>query len=112
MAPSSPTQIQSLVIRLAGAADAEVVARLAALDSSSPPEGATLLAYRGGEATAALGLVSGRVVADPFTTTADVVALLRERAAQLTGRPRRSRYAAAATLALSPLRARRSATTR
>ena len=104
--------MQPLVIRLAGPADTDVVARLAALDSSPPPEGSVLLAHRGAEAVAALGIESGRAVADPFRRTADVVALLRERANQLTGE-RRPRYAAAAPLlALAPLRARRSATTR
>ena len=110
----STTSHQPLVIRLAGADDTAVVARLAALDSSSPPEGSTLLAFRGDAPIAALGVTGRHVVADPFLPTADVIALLRERAAQLTEGRRRPRYAAAAAraVAFASPRAKRSATTR
>lgn len=58
-------------------ADADEVRRLALLDDRRPPEGPALLAYAGGELLAAVGLVDGRAVADPFRRTADIVDLLR-----------------------------------
>ena len=58
-------------------ADADEVRRLALLDDRRPPEGPALLAYAGGELLAAVGLVDGRAVADPFRPTADIVDLLR-----------------------------------
>jgi len=71
-----------LVLRLAGSDDdAAAVRRLAQLDSSRPPEGPVLLALVGSDPVAALGVETGRVVADPFRPTADVVAVLRQAAA-------------------------------
>ena len=58
-------------------ADAQKVWRLALLDDRRPPEGPALLADAGGELLAAVGLLDGRAVADPFRPTADVVDLLR-----------------------------------
>jgi hypothetical protein len=75
-----------LVLRPATAVDSPDLERLAALDSARPLEGEVLLAYAGGEVRAALSLDSGRVVADPFWPTADVVQLLRAAAGE---RPRR-----------------------
>jgi len=51
--------------------------RLAALDSAEPLQGEILLGRVDGELRAALSRADGRVVADPFTRSADVVALLR-----------------------------------
>jgi hypothetical protein len=59
--------------------------RLAALDSSLPPRGELLGASVGGKLVAVLGVGSGQLVADPFRRTAELVELLRLRAAQLTG---------------------------
>ena len=58
-------------------ADSDKVRRLALLDDRRPPKGPALLAYSGGELLAAVGLVDGRAVADPFRPTADIVDLLR-----------------------------------
>ena len=58
-------------------ADASKVWRLALLDDRRPPRGPALLAYAGGELLAAVGLLDGQAVADPFRPTADVVDLLR-----------------------------------
>jgi hypothetical protein len=66
-----------LVIRPATDVDAADLERLAALDSASPLEGDVLLAYAGGDVRAALSLESGRVVADPFYPSAELVELLR-----------------------------------
>ena len=52
--------------------------------SSIPPgprRARVLLAVVGSEPVAALGVQTGRVVADPFRPTADVVAVLRQAAA-------------------------------
>ena len=51
--------------------------RLAALDDRRAPNGPALVAYVGGELRAAVGLVDGRAVADPFHPTAEIVEILR-----------------------------------
>ena len=51
--------------------------RLAALDDRSAPKGPALLAYGGGELRAAVGIVDGRAVADPFHRTAEIVEILQ-----------------------------------
>jgi hypothetical protein len=75
----------TIVIRRAGAADARVLARIAALDSARIPSADSLIAELGGLAVAALDLADGHVVADPFAPTADVVELLRLRASRVRG---------------------------
>jgi hypothetical protein len=57
--------------------DRRELERLAALDSAEPLQGDILLGRVDGELRAALSRADGRVVADPFTRSADVVALLR-----------------------------------
>jgi hypothetical protein len=69
--------------------DAATVARLAALDSRRVPPGPLLLAEVDGEAWAAITLTGAEeVLADPFRPTAEILELLRRRAAQL-GAPAR-----------------------
>jgi hypothetical protein len=63
-------------------ADIPSVWRLAALDDRRPPHGPALLAYVGGELRAAVGLLDGRAVADPFHHTSDLVEILRLEARQ------------------------------
>jgi hypothetical protein len=75
----------TIIIRRAGAADVRTLARLAALDSAFAPGADALVAELGGVAVAALDLVDGHVVADPFAPTADVVDLLRLRAERIHG---------------------------
>ena len=65
----------TIVIRRAGAADVRVLARLAALDSAAIPAADSLIAERDGVAVAALDLTDGRVVADPFERSVDLVEL-------------------------------------
>lgn len=72
-----------LAIRPATADDGADVARLAALDSAATPTGALLLGVVDGLPLAALSVDTGAVVADPFSPTADLVALLRQRAERL-----------------------------
>ena len=80
-----------LLIRPATASDSAALVRLAQLDSRRLPAGPHLLAELDGRPVAALARPDGAVVADPFTRTAGIVALLRERAAQLNGAPQRRR---------------------
>jgi hypothetical protein len=75
--------MSNLTVRHAVASDLSALARLAALDSTSPPRGPALVAEADSRMLAALPLGSGRPIADPFEPTAEVVALLMLRAEQL-----------------------------
>ena len=81
------SQKPSLVLRFAGDDEAAVVRRLAQLDDAPTPSGEVLLAVLDGDPVAALSLSDGRVVANPFVRTADLVTLLRLRAAQISAPP-------------------------
>ena len=81
----------TIAIHLATPADARAIARLAALDGAEVPTLPALLVTVDGEPRAALSLTTGAVVADPFAPTADLVELLRMRAALLRGEARRHR---------------------
>jgi hypothetical protein len=74
-----------ITVRRAVGADYGDLERLAALDSALPPRGPALVAIADSRMVAALPLGSGRPIADPFEPTAEIVALLRLRAAQLDG---------------------------
>ena len=69
--------MSSLLISRAHTTDSRELNRLAALDSSDPLQGDILLARVDGELRAALSLSDGRVVADPFARTAQIVRTLR-----------------------------------
>ncbi len=73
----------ALVIRLAVAADEPDLRRLAHMDSARPLSGQSLIAEQSGSVIAALSLADGAAIADPFVASADAVAMLRVRAAQL-----------------------------
>jgi len=62
--------------------DGEALRRLAELDGRRAPSGPVLLGYADGELVAAVGIEDGRVVADPFRYTSDVVRTLLLRAEQ------------------------------
>jgi hypothetical protein len=81
--------VTSLTLRTLGVADAAALRRLAERDSAAVPTGTILAAEVEGELVAAISLESGRVVADPFRPTAQIVELLRVSRAE-TRRPRRS----------------------
>jgi hypothetical protein len=90
---TSLTSTSTIAIRLAAPSDAQSLVRLAALDSAPVPAGDVLLAVVDGQAQAALPVEGGRSIADPFHPTAELVALLRARAAHLGAAdraPRRS----------------------
>jgi hypothetical protein len=67
----------ALTIRRADLADLAALDRLAVLDSASAPTGDVLVAEVAGELWAALEIDSGRVIADPFRPSGELVELLR-----------------------------------
>jgi hypothetical protein len=72
-----------VTVRYAVGDDERALARLAELDSAAWPHGPALVAESGSTVVAALPLGSGRAIADPFEPTAELVALLEFRRAQL-----------------------------
>ena len=82
---SSPIDLDTVVLRIAREDDTPAVRRLACLDSAMPLGGDVLVAVRDGAISAAISLHSGRIVADPFQPTADLVSLLEARFALLSG---------------------------
>lgn len=77
---------EPMLMRRATAADSARIWELARLDDKRLPAGPFLVAELGGEIEAAVSLSSGTVVANPFCLTADAVAMLRLRAAQVNHR--------------------------
>jgi hypothetical protein len=73
---------EAITITHSTAADSEDVWRLALLDDRRAPAGPALLAYVDGELRAAVGLVDGQAIADPFHPTAELVEMLRFHARQ------------------------------
>lgn len=90
--PSSPKKPgageATLTLRLGTPADENQLIRLAALDSATTPTQPVLLAEVDGRLLAGLGIADGRVVADPFHLTAELIGLLRTRAHQLAAAAR------------------------
>ena len=76
----------NITIRRLGADDAAKLGRLAQLDSSPGLEAPALGVEVDDRLVAAVSLADGRSIADPFTETADVRALLELRAAQIRRR--------------------------
>ena len=74
---------EGLTLRLATCADRAALARLADLEQTTAPAEPVLLGVLMARPVAALSLRDGRVIADPFTPTADLIELLRLRARQL-----------------------------
>ena len=75
--------MKNVTVRRSTSGDAGALARLAALDSASPPRGPALVAEADSRLVAALPLGSGRPIADPFEPTAELVALLELRRSQM-----------------------------
>src|SRR3954466_15991278 len=71
------------IIRPATADDDGALERLAGLDSQRPIASPALIGERDGRAVAAISLADGRVVADPFVPTAQLIAVMRVRAGAL-----------------------------
>jgi hypothetical protein len=76
-------ETEPVLMRRAAITDAARIRELARLDDKRMPAGPFLVADVAGEIVAAVSLSSGTVVADPFRPTADAVAMLRLRAAQV-----------------------------
>ena len=68
------------LIRPATTRDDITIESLAALDSQRPIASPALIGEIDGRAVAAISLADGRVVADPFVHTAQLVAVMRVRA--------------------------------
>ena len=83
-----------ITIRLSRSDDEPALSALAALDSTRLRSRPLVLAEQDGELRAAVALDTGKVVANPFHRTAELVDLLELRAAQL--RARRAEQAAGA----------------
>ena len=81
---SGPDQ-GAITVRLASRADADALADLAALDSVRVPHEPLLLAEVDDELRAALSLSDGTGISDPLHLSAELVALLRDRAAEFAG---------------------------
>jgi hypothetical protein len=77
---------QGLTLRLATGADRSALADLAELEQTTAPAEPVLLGVVMQRPLAALSLSDGRVIADPFFPTAELVELLRFRARQLSAR--------------------------
>jgi hypothetical protein len=80
--PATRTNDQ-ILIRLATSDDASALRRLAELDTAEVPGGLVLLAIVDGTPLAAVAVMTGVAVADPFSPTAEIVELLRLRAQRL-----------------------------
>jgi hypothetical protein len=79
-------------IRRLGEADLPEVVRLVQLDSADVPAGELLGAEVEGKLVAVAPIDGGRTIADPFSRTSELRALLELRVAQLRGRaPERRR---------------------
>jgi hypothetical protein len=79
------TDQSGVTIRYAFPDDREALERLATLDSRPLPEGPMLVAEVEGELWAAVSLVGPEALGDPFRRSAELIALLGERARQLRG---------------------------
>jgi hypothetical protein len=90
----------TIQIRGARTDDARTILRLAALDSTRPFDGAALIAEIDGRPQAAMSLATGKVVADPFARTAELVDMLEVHRRAIAAREARAARAAAATPAL------------
>ena len=74
----------SVAVRLAGPEDESAVQRVHILDSKAVVAGGPyLIAEADAQVIAALPIAGGDVAADPFRRTAEVVALMKMRAAQI-----------------------------
>jgi hypothetical protein len=81
--PGADDLARRFTVRLAEPADDGVLRRLAALDSSRFPAGPLLVGEMGGGIQAAVPLLGGPAIANPFVRTAELVNLLELRAEQL-----------------------------
>jgi len=81
MANVTHIESSAITIRAARAEDMDELARVASRDTHELPEGTLLVATVGSDVRAAISLSDGMVIADPFHRTAELVAMLKIRAA-------------------------------
>jgi hypothetical protein len=74
---------EALTVRLATSADKPALERLAELEETTTPAEPVLLDVVMQRPVAALSLANGKVVADPFTHTRELLELMKVRARQL-----------------------------
>jgi len=89
--PVADEQEEVFGLRLCTVADDAPLERLAMLEGQPAPTGRYVVAEIDGEVVAAISLVTGAVLADPFRRTGQLLPLLALRAAQLAPEARRSR---------------------
>jgi hypothetical protein len=82
---------EAVELRLCRVDDDPALERLAMLEGRPAPAGRYVVAEIDGTVVAAVSLLSGTVLADPFEPTAHLLPLLRLRAAQLAPEARRAR---------------------
>jgi hypothetical protein len=92
-------------IRRATEADAAAMRELAELDSRTPLSGPALIGEIDGAPAAAVSLVDGRVVADPFKPTGVLVQILHMRFNAMRAYSRQPSVTARIGAALAPFRA-------
>jgi hypothetical protein len=97
------------VIRSAADEDEEALSRLAGLDSQPPVHRPALIGEIDGTPAAAISLIDGRVIADPFRSTAGLRQVLQMRHRALRTYSRTPSLPERLHAALSPFRARAAA---
>ena len=80
--------INGITIRRLGPADEAAVERLVELDSGRRPTGELMGVEIEGRLLVASSIATGETVADPFSRTAELRALLEVRIAQMSGKAR------------------------
>jgi hypothetical protein len=75
-------RLEGVLLRTARADDDADLIRVAELDSAPPLAGPALVAEENGEVVAALCLLTGRAVANPFVPSEHLVELLRQHSAR------------------------------
>lgn len=103
-APDRQPDVDDVVLRLCTVHDDGALDRLAALEGKPSPQGRHVVAEVSGTVVAALPLLGGSVLADPFRPTAHLVRLLELRARQIEPAGRRGIRLRAAVRNLSPAR--------
>jgi len=79
------TEAGVITLRLAVPGDLDELERLAQLDSAQLPPGPILLAQVDDELRVALSLSDGMVIANPFHPAVELIGLMHEHAAELSG---------------------------
>jgi hypothetical protein len=88
---TTPESDDAVELRLCRVDDDAPLERLAMLEGRPSPAGRYIIAEVNGSVVAAMSLVSGVVLADPFESTGNLIPLLRMRAEQLAPEIRGSR---------------------